>query len=77
LWSIHWCIAASQAFKGLWRMQQPNGRSDSTQLTYTLYVQPQKWLPVALIQNRIENEVKNNLSAVKKHAEKIVRIRRT
>lgn len=40
-----------------------------TMLCYALYVQPQAWLPVGIIQNRIEAEVLRNLDAVRKHAE--------
>ena len=29
----------------------------------------QIWLPIRLIQNRVENEIKNNLTAVQKHSE--------
>jgi hypothetical protein len=47
--------------------------SDTTLLCYSLYVQPQAWLPVALIQNRIEKEVTNNLKAVRKYAEQLYR----
>jgi len=38
-------------------------------LSYSLYVQPQAWLPVRLIQSRIENEVVKNLGAVRDHAQ--------
>lgn len=33
----------------------------TTLLSYALFVKPQAWLPVALIQGRIENEVVRNL----------------
>ena len=42
----------------------------STLLSYALHVQPQPWLPVRLIQNRIEGEVKNNLRAVREYSER-------
>ena len=29
----------------------------------------QVWLPIRLIQNRVENEIKNNLAAVRQHSE--------
>ena len=29
----------------------------------------QVWLPIRLIQNRVENEIKNNLAAVQQHSE--------
>ncbi|KAG2454507.1 hypothetical protein HYH02_000354 [Chlamydomonas schloesseri] len=56
-----------QAFRGIWRMQQTG--DCSTLLSYALFVKPQAWLPVALIQGRIENEVVRNLEAVAKYAE--------
>ncbi|KAG2436319.1 hypothetical protein HXX76_006630 [Chlamydomonas incerta] len=56
-----------QAFRGIWRMQQTG--DSSTLLSYALFVKPQAWLPVALIQGRIENEVVRNLEAVGKYAE--------
>lgn len=61
-----------QTFKGIWRMLPSaagNGSSSSgTLLGYTLYVMPQAWLPVGIIQNRIEAEVLRNLDAVAKQA---------
>jgi hypothetical protein len=42
-----------------------------TLLSYALYVQPKAWLPVGLIQDRIEKEVVRNLGAVKRHAEQL------
>ncbi|KAG2493232.1 hypothetical protein HYH03_008648 [Edaphochlamys debaryana] len=56
-----------QVFRGVWRMQQLSERL--TLLSYALYVKPQAWLPVALIQGRIENEVVRNLEAVSRYAE--------
>ncbi|KAJ9509341.1 dehydrase and lipid transport-domain-containing protein [Haematococcus lacustris] len=43
----------------------------NTLLCYSLYVQPQTWLPVGLIQSRIEKEVFKNLDAVRVHAERV------
>lgn len=40
-----------------------------THLSYSLFIRPQLWLPVNLIQGRISKETKNNLVAVKAHAE--------
>jgi len=60
------------AFRGIWRMQPgTEGADRSTLLCYSLYVQPQPWLPVSIIQNRIEKEVARNLAAVRKHAEQL------
>lgn len=53
----------------------PKGSTDSWEetqtslLCYTLYVQPKSWLPVGLIQNRIQKEVTKNLEAVRAQAE--------
>lgn len=41
-----------------------------TLLSYSLHVQPQQWLPVRLIQSRIEGEVKANLLAVRDYSER-------
>lgn len=59
-------------FRGLWRLQPgPSGADSSCRLCYSLYVQPQSWLPVRLLQGRIEREVNNNLQAVRRHAQAI------
>lgn len=53
---------------------QPAGADPSaTVLNYSLFVKPHPWLPVGLIQNRISNEVVNNLKAVRQHAERVHR----
>lgn len=64
LWHL---LSCAQAFRGIWRMQP--GNPGSTILYYSLYVQPQAWLPVKLIQNRIEREVVKNLAAVAVYSE--------
>lgn len=43
----------------------------STRLSYSLHVQPQPWLPVRLIQNRITGEIRVNLNAVRLHSEQL------
>lgn len=58
-----------EAFKGVWRMQST--AAGGTLLCYALYVMPQRWLPVGLIQSRIEREVAANLDAVRRHAERL------
>lgn len=58
---------AVQAFKGLWRMQASS--PSSCRLSYSLFVRPQPWLPVNLIEQRIQSEVQNNLAAVRAHVE--------
>lgn len=60
-----------KAFRGVWRMM-PAGDMRSI-LCYSLYVMPQAWLPVNFIQGRIEQEVKQNLAAVRKYAESLSR----
>jgi len=45
------------------------GSEEYTLLCYSLYVQPQKWLPVSVLQGRIEKEVRKNLEAVRVHTE--------
>lgn len=58
-----------KSFRGVWRMQPQPGGGPGTILSYALYVKPQSWLPVTIIQGRIEREVTRNLEAVCKHAE--------
>ncbi len=64
-----------QAFRGIWRIQEratPANAEPSTRLSYALFVRPQQWMPIALIQSRIEGEVVNNLTAVRNHAQQMV-----
>ncbi|GLI63596.1 hypothetical protein VaNZ11_006600 [Volvox africanus] len=56
-----------QEFRGVWRLQQIG--DSSTLLSYAVYVKPQAWLPVALVQSRIANEVVRNLEALRQYAE--------
>jgi hypothetical protein len=58
-----------QAFKGIWRLQCGLGGAETTLLQYAVFVRPMPWLPVALIQGRIEKEIKANLEAVRSYAE--------
>lgn len=37
-------------------------------LSYSVFVRPQRWLPVQLVQPRIEQEIRANLLAVCRHA---------
>jgi ribosome-associated toxin RatA of RatAB toxin-antitoxin module len=60
-----------QAFKGVWRIQPGRLGPASSWLVYALYVKPQGWLPVGLIQDRISREVVTNLLAVARHAEAV------
>ena len=50
-------------------MQEDMRRPDISKLSYSVFIRPQLWLPVGLIQGRISTEAKNNLRAVKRHAE--------
>ncbi|CAD7696025.1 unnamed protein product [Ostreobium quekettii] len=60
-----------QDFRGLWRMQGDEEDPDHTRLSYSVFVRPQKWLPVALIERRIVRESRKNLVAVGKHAQNL------
>lgn len=64
------------AFKGVWRIQPGLLGPDSSWLVYTLFVRPQPWLPVGLIQNRISREVVSNLRAVQGYTEQLHQRRR-
>ena len=44
--------AARQAFRGVWRIQEGASGSRTARLSYALFVRPQAWLPVRLIQAR-------------------------
>ena len=54
---------------------QPNtnalNENECSVLSYALFVQPQAWLPVRLIQDRIEREVVKNLGALRDHAQEV------
>lgn len=58
-----------QVFRGVWRIQEGRRGEDTSRLSYALFVRPQIWLPVRLVQGRIEQEIKNNLAAVRQHTE--------
>ncbi|KAK9902244.1 hypothetical protein WJX75_009271 [Coccomyxa subellipsoidea] len=60
-----------QVFRGVWRIQEGPRGGDSSRLSYALFVRPQIWLPVRLVQGRIESEIKNNLAAVRSHTERL------
>ncbi|GAB4818461.1 hypothetical protein N2152v2_005507 [Parachlorella kessleri] len=66
--SFHALDGDFQVFKGLWRMQ-PASTPDTTILSYSLFVRPQIWLPVQLVQARIEREIVANLKAVQSFVE--------
>eukprot|EP01023_Acetabularia_acetabulum_P007410 TRINITY_DN13203_c0_g1_i1.p2 TRINITY_DN13203_c0_g1~~TRINITY_DN13203_c0_g1_i1.p2 ORF type:complete len:220 (-),score=32.69 TRINITY_DN13203_c0_g1_i1:313-972(-) len=54
-------------FNGVWRMEERN--STTCELQYFVYVMPKSWLPVRLIQGRIQKEIATNLKAVKWYVE--------
>eukprot|EP00803_Ostreobium_quekettii_P009756 evm.model.scf_182.3 EVM.evm.TU.scf_182.3 scf_182:36096-39828(-) len=60
-----------QDFRGLWRMQGNETDPETTRLSYSLFVRPQRWLPVRLIERRIVRESEKNLVAVGRHAQKM------
>jgi hypothetical protein len=67
-------MLVAQTFRGVWRIQQQaaaqDGTPPATRLSYALFVRPQKWLPVGLIQSRIQSEVAANLAAVRAYTER-------
>ncbi|KAK9822828.1 hypothetical protein WJX81_006251 [Elliptochloris bilobata] len=70
---IAFCLVEGdfQAFRGVWRIQEGAGGSSTARLSYALFVRPQIWLPVRLIQGRVEGEVRTNLAAVREHSERV------
>ena len=59
-----------QVFQGVWRLQQGRGGAATTRLSYSLFVRPAGWLPVALVEARIKGEIKANLAAVRDFVER-------
>lgn len=43
--------------------------SAASRLSYTLFVRPQPWLLVGLIEQRVQDEISANLAAVKAYVE--------
>jgi hypothetical protein len=64
-------LLSMQAFKGIWRMSPGGAGPSGTTLQYSLFVRPHPWLPVKLIEDRISSEVVNNLTAVRRHTERV------
>ena len=60
-----------QQFQGVWRMQQGVAGKNTTRLSYAVTVSPMRWLPVRLVQGRIEGEITSNLQAVRAYAENL------
>ncbi len=57
------------AFRGVWRMQPGLQGPGSCWLVYALYVRPQAWLPLGMVQGRIGQQIVSNLQAVQRHSE--------
>lgn len=73
-----------QCFEGKWSIEQFNGgqcEDDSetlgshnfhTSLSYLVEVKPKMWLPIHLIEGRICNEIKTNLSCIREEAKRVI-----
>ena len=46
-------------------MRQNNIAGSKTRLLYDLVVAPQRWLPVQLVEQRVQNDIEGNLNAVR------------
>lgn len=60
------------AFRGIWRVSEGPAGPLTSRLSYAVFVQPQAFLPVGLIQGRITKDVATNLKSVRAHAEEVV-----
>jgi ribosome-associated toxin RatA of RatAB toxin-antitoxin module len=60
------------AFRGVWRISEGPAGPLTARLSYAVFVQPQAFLPVGLIQGRISRDVATNLKSVRAHAEEVV-----
>jgi len=60
------------AFRGVWRVSEGPAGPLTARLAYSVFVQPQAFLPVGLIQGRISRDVATNLKSVRAHAEEVV-----
>lgn len=58
-----------ELFQGMWRTQAQTRPAGGCRLSYSLLVRPHPWLPVGLIQPRVEREVVANLGAVARYCE--------
>ncbi|KAM7275546.1 hypothetical protein ACFE04_017412 [Oxalis oulophora] len=68
-----------QTFEGKWSIEQCNKRCDEndssadrdfqTTLSYLVDVKPKMWLPVRLVEGRLTNEIKTNLSCIREEAQ--------
>ena len=55
-------------FSGTWRIE---GNATQARLLYAVEVQPQPWLPIGLVVDRVAKDLKGNLAAVRDHAESL------
>ncbi|EYU20888.1 hypothetical protein MIMGU_mgv1a020463mg [Erythranthe guttata] len=67
-----------QLFEGKWSVEQVRnffffscGEEFQTTLLYILRVKPKVWLPVQLVEGRLCNEIRTNLSCIRNEAEKV------
>ncbi|KAL7093106.1 hypothetical protein ACP275_11G022500 [Erythranthe tilingii] len=70
-----------QLFEGKWSVEQGTnwdaedlqscGEEFQTTLLYILRVKPKVWLPVQLVEGRLCNEIRTNLSCIRNEAEKV------
>ncbi|KAH9787098.1 polyketide cyc domain-containing protein [Citrus sinensis] len=72
-----------QLFEGKWSIEQFNGgkfedsesllsQKFQTTLSYSVDVRPKLWLPVRLVEGRLCNEIKTNLSCIREAAKKLI-----
>ncbi|KAJ1461906.1 hypothetical protein M885DRAFT_241302 [Pelagophyceae sp. CCMP2097] len=59
-------------YQGLWRMEAVPlpGHAAATRLTFSVEIQPRPWLPVALVESRIADDLVKNLAAVAAEAKR-------
>ncbi len=57
-------------FEGSWKIEQIKGTSKNS-LIYDLTVQGCQWMPIAMIERRLKNDLSENLIAVDKQAKSI------
>ena len=60
---------AAPQFKGLWRVQFGLAGPGSAWLSYALRVRPRAWVPAALVQGQLSEQVAANLAVVRAHLE--------
>lgn len=62
-------------YQGIWRLQGLSGPADApvplTRLNYAVEIKPRGMLPVNMIENRIANDLKTNLEAIRKEVQRL------